>query len=88
MPSVVAFAASKTKCAAIDISDSDKKCYQVNFNHHYPAILEPQEDGPVIFKVVGLDYTQFTLTVIDEKTPFIELKDTQPFAYLFDDKEK
>ena len=40
----------------------------------------------VLFKVVGLDFCQFTLTVIDEKTPFIELKDTEPFTYLFDDR--
>lgn len=84
---MVVFASSKAKCPNIDISE-EKKCYQVNFNHHYPAILEPKEDGPIIFKVVGLDYTHFTLTVLDEKTPFIELNDTQPFAYLFDDKEK
>lgn len=36
---------------------------------------------------MALDNCEFTLRVIDGKTPFIELKDTQPFSYLFDDKE-
>jgi len=40
----------------------------------------------LLFKVIGLDNCQFTLTVMDFKTPFIELKDTQPFTYLFDNK--
>ncbi len=36
----------------------------------------------------GLDDCEFTLTLIDEGTEFIELQDTKPFTYLFDDAEK
>ena len=37
--------------------------------------------------VKGLDSCQFTLTALDIKAPFVELKDTEPFTYLFDNEE-
>jgi hypothetical protein len=80
-PSVVVYAASKEKCKVID-----EKCYETSFNHHFPAIYAPSKDETLVFKVIALDNCEFTLRVIDGKTPFVELKDTQPFAYLFDDK--
>lgn len=82
MPSVIVYAASKEKCEFID-----DKCYETSFNHHFPSIYEPNKEVDLVFKVVVLDNCEFTLRVIDGKTPFLELKDTQPFAYLFDDKE-
>lgn len=71
VPSAIVFAASPSKCPEIN-----EKCFEASFNHHFPAIYEPKEDGFLVFKVVGLDSCKFTLTVIDEKTPFVELKDT------------
>lgn len=66
VPSAIVYGASKTKCPQIT-----KDCYEVAFNHHFPAIYEPKEDGLFLFKVVGLDYCNFTLNVIDKNTPFI-----------------
>jgi hypothetical protein len=39
----------------------------------------------MIFMVEALDNCEFTLTLIDEGSEFIELHDSQPFAYLLDD---
>lgn len=38
--------------------------------------------------VQALDNAEFTLTLIEEGFEFIELVDSQPFTYLFDDAEK
>lgn len=35
--------------------------------------------------IEGLDSSEFTLTLIPLGTEFIELKDSEPFTYLFDD---
>lgn len=80
-PNVVAYASNQKVCPEID-----EKCHEVSFNHHFPGIYEPKEDGTLLFFVKGLDSCEFTLTILDENTTFVELKDTQPFTYLFDDK--
>jgi hypothetical protein len=82
-PSVVGYAAAKDKCERVD----EEKCYEKSFNHHNPAIYEPTVDGTLLFKIIALDNCEFTLTVLDSHTPYIELKDTVPFTYLMDDKE-
>ena len=37
--------------------------------------------------IEGLDNCEFALSIIEEGTGAIELKDGEPFSYLFDDKE-
>lgn len=38
VPSVVVYAASKEKCPTMD-----DKCYETNFNHHFPSIYQPEK---------------------------------------------
>ena len=40
-----------------------------------------------MFMIKGLDNSQFTMTLIQEGTKYIELNDSEPFAYTFDDQE-
>jgi len=83
-PSVIIYAASQEKCEVVD----EEKCYEKSINSHNPAIYEPKSDSILLFKVIALDNCEFVLTVLDSHTPYIELKDTQPFSYLMDGKEK
>lgn len=55
------------------------------FNFHNPGIYELKSDSEVVFLVEALDNCEFTLTLISANTEYIELKDSQPFTYLFDD---
>ena len=64
-PSVMAFAAAKTKCDKID---DEKDCVEKSFNSHNPAIYEPEVDDTLLIKVVALDNCDFTLTVLDSHT--------------------
>lgn len=47
-----------------------------------------KNDAEVDFLVEALDNCEFTLTLISADAEYIELKDSQPFTYLFDDAEK
>ena len=79
---VMVYAASKSKCKV-----PSQDCYEKVGNYHSPFFLETQQEEEVIFMIEGLDHSQFTLTLIPLGTEFIELKDSEPFTYLFDDKE-
>lgn len=57
-------------------------------NSHNPFIYQIEKDVDLYFLVRGLDNCEFTLTIIEEGTEYIELQDTKPFTYLFDDSEK
>jgi|JI9StandDraft_2_1071091.scaffolds.fasta_scaffold161726_2 hypothetical protein len=57
-------------------------------NSHNPFIYEPTQDQDLYFLVHSFDNCEFTLTIIDEGTEYVELQDTKPFTYLFDDGEK
>jgi hypothetical protein len=60
VPNVVGYAVNKAECPQIDT----EKCYDVNFNHHYPAYYEPTNDDTVLFLLKGLDTCEVTLTVL------------------------
>lgn len=62
-------------------------CYEKVGNIHNPFIYEPKKDGNLLFMIEGLDNCEFALSIIEEGTGAIELKDGEPFSYLFDDKE-
>lgn len=82
-PNVIIYAARIDKC---DVVSSE--CHEKVFNFHNPGIYELKSDAEVVFLVEGLDNCEFTLTLISAGAEYIELKDSQPFTYLFDDAEK
>ena len=82
-PNVIIYAARKEKCAVVS-----EDCHEKVLNMHNPFIYEPTADEDIVFMVEALDICEFTLTLIDEGSEYIELKDSQPFAYMFDDGEK
>lgn len=57
-------------------------------NYHNPFIFEASRDDNLYFSVLGLNNAEFTITVIDEGTEYIQLEDTKPFTYLFDEAER
>lgn len=79
-PNVIAYSATKTKCPEVD----EVTCYEKIFTFHNPTVYEPTEDDTLLIKVIALENSQFAITAIQETGAYIELHDTVPFAYLFD----
>lgn len=82
-PNVIIYAATKEKCEVVT-----SECHEKVINFHNPIVYETKSDVEVMFMVNALDTCEFTLTLIDEGSEYIELHDSQPFAYLLDDSEK
>ena len=58
-----------------------------NIHKNFVFVPETEDDKEVIFLIRALDNTQFTMKLLEENTQFIDLEDSEPFAYLFDDTE-
>lgn len=65
-------------------------CYEQlgNMNRHFFYYPDKEEQTKVIFMIRAIDTGTFTLTLLPEDSDLVELKDSEPFVYLFDSKEE
>lgn len=59
-PNVIMYAASSDKCEV-----PDERCRERTGNFHHPFFYKASEDCDLLINVVGLDNTQFELTIVE-----------------------
>lgn len=83
---VIVYMATSTKQCGLP----SPTCYDAVGSMHKNFLFTPEtaDDETVIFLIHALDNCEFTFTLLTADAEFVELEDSVPFAYLFDEKEE